>query len=316
MSIDGKQLKKILDDEADQPHQVMKVDAARAKYGDGKSLMATKIKPSLSIKEFFAADGSHFTKRDAQIIGPILVELSEKSGVTARDVLDVGRSEQSPIHKYFEWNNDKAADEYRLEQARRMMRSIRITYTETNIKGEEESYSGRVIQAMQVTPYEDKARQYHSFKTLHGDTLFAAKLLGSAVDDLKSWKRKYEPYVEMWDKFEQALIGVSNQIDEFEEDITVNAPELATEQAVSTLLEWRSTHIGAVVMWSKCNEQVKYILEAIGDAERIFAEVNTFAYRKCVTCGDEFESVGSGHRICPKCTPRVVRDARGTTEAA
>lgn len=292
----------------------MKVDKQRLKVPEGKSLSIVKIKPSINIKEFYAVDGSPFSSKDAKIIGPVLVELADRGGVTARDVLDTGRSPQSPLHKYFEWNDEKAADIYRLEQARKIMRSIRVTYTETNQSGAEESYSARIVQAMTVVPYEDKARQYHSFKTLHGDTLFAAKLLGSAIDDLKGWRRKYEPYVQMWDKFEQALIGVSNQIDEFEEDITVNAPELATERAVSTLLEWRSTHVEALVMWTKCNEQVKYILEAIGDAERIFAEVNTFAHRKCVTCGQEFESVGSGHRICPKCTPRVNRDSGGATE--
>jgi hypothetical protein len=43
-----------------------------------------------------------------------------------KDVVDEARDPQSPLHKSFTWNNDDAAEQWRLQQARQLIRSIRI----------------------------------------------------------------------------------------------------------------------------------------------------------------------------------------------
>lgn len=263
---------------------------------------------SITIKQYYAENGSRFSNKDAEIIGPVLVDLAEKGGVTARDVLDVARSKNNPLHTYFEWNNEKAADLFRLEQARNIMRSIRITYQDA----EEKTHSSRIVQAVTTSAYSDKPRSYHSFKILHGDTLFAAQLLGASIDDLRSWKKKYEPYVDMWDKFSETLQIVVNQIGELEDEIKPSGAEARTDEALNQLIEWRRSHIETVVMWNECKEQVTYLLEAIAKAEETFAKVNTVKQRKCLTCESPFWSIGAGHRLCEKCTNR----SNGLAEAS
>lgn len=52
-----------------------------------------------------------------------LRKLYERDGkLTAESVLDSARSKRSPLHTRFEWNDTVAAHEYRLEQARQMIR--------------------------------------------------------------------------------------------------------------------------------------------------------------------------------------------------
>jgi hypothetical protein len=43
------------------------------------------------------------------------------------DVVEAARDEDSPLHKYFEWNNGAAAHAYRLVQARNLIRKVQFT---------------------------------------------------------------------------------------------------------------------------------------------------------------------------------------------
>lgn len=68
-----------------------------------------------------------FYNVDAMAVGPVLEAIREEKGkLTARDVVDEARSKKSPLHKAFEWDNEVAAEQFRLEQARSMIRSIQI----------------------------------------------------------------------------------------------------------------------------------------------------------------------------------------------
>lgn len=56
-------------------------------------------------------------KADAQKVAD---EIGEKS-ITPQEVLEKARDENSELHKCFEWDNDIAAEKYRLEQARKII---------------------------------------------------------------------------------------------------------------------------------------------------------------------------------------------------
>lgn len=60
-----------------------------------------------------------------------LNRLSDELGgaISPRDVVDAAQNDQSPLHPYFEWDNKRAADNWRLDQARRLLR-VRIQYQE------------------------------------------------------------------------------------------------------------------------------------------------------------------------------------------
>lgn len=67
---------------------------------------------------------------DAAVAGRELEKLARKGEVTAGAVLRAASRTSSPLHPAFEWDDQKAGELYRLEQARYMVRSIRVVENE------------------------------------------------------------------------------------------------------------------------------------------------------------------------------------------
>lgn len=49
--------------------------------------------------------------------------------LTPDNVVDAAEDEASPLHQCFEWDNDAAAHMFRVEQARHLIRSVRVDVT-------------------------------------------------------------------------------------------------------------------------------------------------------------------------------------------
>lgn len=54
----------------------------------------------------------------------------DKGQLTADDVVDTASDPQHPLHTRFEWDDSKAGRRHRVDQARRLIRSCKITYRE------------------------------------------------------------------------------------------------------------------------------------------------------------------------------------------
>ena len=64
---------------------------------------------------------------DVQQIGAELEAIhNEKGKLTPGEVVKRARRKSSPLHGCFEWDNNKAAEEHRKQQARTLIRSVRI----------------------------------------------------------------------------------------------------------------------------------------------------------------------------------------------
>jgi len=48
------------------------------------------------------------------------------------DVVDAARPKKAPLHPAFEWDNSVAAEQYRVHQARNLIRSVRIVVDESD----------------------------------------------------------------------------------------------------------------------------------------------------------------------------------------
>lgn len=267
---------------------------------------------SITIKEYFAREGSLFSKTDAKSIGPVLEELSRQGGVTARDVLDAARSKNSSLHKYFEWDDKVAADHYRLDQARVMLRAIRVKYVDGNGI---ETKTARAFQITRSSGYDTEPRKYRTFQVLHGDTAFAAQMMDTAIDDLMNWKHKYEPYCSMWKNFGDVFQQVINQADEFAEEARSQHVAGETDEAVARLLAWKEECADILATWTGAREQIEYIMKAIGEAEAVFAEVNERKERTCLKCRKPFMSVSVGNRVCKNCLNSKTVNERNVIDA-
>jgi len=117
----------------------------------------------------------------------------ENNGVLLpKAVVEAARSQNSPLHSWFEWDDSVAAEAYRLEQARYL---IRIT-VEYPIPGE--VVSTRMF--VSLTP-DRKESGYRRTITVLSDTAFRKQMLADALADMQRFEQKYIHLKELVDVF-------------------------------------------------------------------------------------------------------------------
>lgn len=136
----------------------------------------------MSAVQYKAVKGSRFSDKDAAEIGPILTELAGDGIVNAETVLSVASNPSSPLHRFFEWDDAKAAEAHRLSQARYMLRSITVEI--------EQSEEARPPRLMGVVVLDDE-RGYATLPTIVQNVDLMAQLLEQAKRDLNAWRAKY-----------------------------------------------------------------------------------------------------------------------------
>lgn len=88
------------------------VTAIEYKWRDGARMA---IAPEVAGREF-----ERIAKRDMEIVPETVVEES--------------RAQNSPLHSWFEWDDSIAAQEHRMNQARKLIRTLEIVYVRNDIE--------------------------------------------------------------------------------------------------------------------------------------------------------------------------------------
>lgn len=156
------------------------------------------------------AEGTRI-KVDAQEAGEYLLVLREKYGgsLTPEVVLENARAADSPIHNAFEWDDAKAAESYRRQQAGHILRSITIVH-----KGKEQE---PVRLFLNVHPLnEDKIpdTQLHVYIHTHdvmSDEALRQQVLRQALREIQGWQQRYKQYKELGKIFESIDITVQEK---------------------------------------------------------------------------------------------------------
>lgn len=89
----------------------------------------------MKIAGFEFSEGARFQAgavQNATDVGKHLEMLREqcKGELTPADVLRDAKHNNSPLHSFFEWDDGEAAEQYRLQQARGLIRSVVAIYTD------------------------------------------------------------------------------------------------------------------------------------------------------------------------------------------
>lgn len=127
-------------------------------------------------------------KADAQKSGELFEQLSNTAeGLTARTLLDANKPETAPLHNEYEWNDETAADNWRLHQSRHFINSIAII--ETTSEDVETP-----VRAFHITTSESK---YEPITAIIKEPDKYAALLKSAKAELMSFKNKYNTLREL-----------------------------------------------------------------------------------------------------------------------
>ena len=109
--------------------------------------------------------------------------------LTPENVVAAARPTTSPLHERFEWDDTVAAEKYRVSQAAKLIRSVRLTY-DTDGKGQEQT-----VRAFLAVPgtHPDSAHRaaYQPSDKVLADPLTTALLLRELERELTALRTKY-----------------------------------------------------------------------------------------------------------------------------
>lgn len=148
---------------------------------------------------------SYHNKIDAKVAYAELEKIREANGeVTPDKVVASAKPAKSPIHKAFTWNNTKAANSYRKEEARNMIRSIEIVRVELPL-------TPTRAYEVKSAPVKDcpQRKVYTTTEEILADPVARDELLMGAIRDALSYRKRYAMLSE--------LAGVFHAIDDFAE---------------------------------------------------------------------------------------------------
>ena len=139
------------------------------------------------------AKGSH-SKLNPQVVGEELERIRSESGgaLIAGTVVDQARPDDSPLHDHFEWDDSEAARKHREQQARNMIRGIRVVFADDD--GQETPR--RLYLNVKL---EDGPRAYLTVDQIAGDEHLKIQALRRALAELDSFQQKYRelaPYLQ------------------------------------------------------------------------------------------------------------------------
>ncbi len=128
-------------------------------------------------------------KVDAAVAGPVCEQLEQKGNLSAKSLLEVSRPEDAPLHNEFEWDNEKAAEKYREEQARGIIRNLTVVIDN----------SEPVRKFFNVSVKSEK--QYTRIETILETADMRASLLSQALSELENFRKKYSQLEELAEIF-------------------------------------------------------------------------------------------------------------------
>lgn len=145
----------------------------------------------MRIAGFEFSEGARFqagADKDANIVGRHIEMLREKfkGELTPQDVLDDARHDNSPLHTFFEWDDSAAAEAYRLQQARGLIRAVVAVYTR-----EDEGKTAVRTRAYVHVP-EPSAPHYREASHALSQAKTRKMVLDRAWNELKAWKARYK----------------------------------------------------------------------------------------------------------------------------
>lgn len=128
-------------------------------------------------------------RADPQTIGDALDKIRMASGgeLEPKAVVDTARDARHPLHPHFEWNDSVAADSYRLDQARGIIRIVRVV---------DDDVSGGTSRAF-LSVIGRNGVSYRTAEDVKKSRDLQAAVLAQAERDLEAFERRYRELVDI-----------------------------------------------------------------------------------------------------------------------
>jgi hypothetical protein len=142
-------------------------------------------------------------KANPQVIGEALAKIAEQQGgrLTPEAVVEAARSPRHPLHKHFEWDDQAAAAAFRLDQARGIIRIVRVE--------DDDAPEGCVRAFLSVA---DKGTAYRGVQEVRTSVSLQTLVLRQAERDLEAFERRYRELTEICDLVRVAREALSDRL--------------------------------------------------------------------------------------------------------
>lgn len=143
----------------------------------------------------------------AQVAGETIEAIKQARGkefIEPEDLLDASRDENAPLHSCFEWDDNKAAEKYRLWQARKIIGNITVIIEPVN------TVPQTVRAFVSITDTNDKGK-FVQIQTALKNSEYREQILKNALAELQSFKTKYRVYSEL----SKVFAAIDNFADSF-----------------------------------------------------------------------------------------------------
>ena len=131
----------------------------------------------------------------------------ERAELSAADILEEARPEDSPLHPFFEWDDSQAAENFRLFQAGMLIRSVKLRVTSIDARGQITDYR---VRAWVPRRYLDgDVGTYLPVEQARDDPKIREALTRAMLRDAEAFKRRYRHLVE----YSEVVVGLLNESD-------------------------------------------------------------------------------------------------------
>lgn len=150
------------------------------------------------VKEYKFRSGSRLDPKLANEAGKRLAKLNQANKqLTADVILRDARTVMSPLHSFFEWDDTAAAEKYRLEQARHLIRSVVVYYSDVP----QPKLPARAFVSVQAE--EPNESRYVPVHQALSDVDLRKEVLSIALQEAESWQARHANLDELKDIFDQ-----------------------------------------------------------------------------------------------------------------
>lgn len=156
---------------------------------------------TITVQEYQYREGARYSV-DAQVVGEHLEKITNKhGGLNPHLVVKEAERKNSPLHACFTWDDTKAAEQYRLNEARKLIGSVMVVtqHIDEPIRA---FHSVKVNTSSESD--DDTSRAYVSLDVALSDEEYRRQLLQQAVRDLNTWRKKYSELRELHKFFSEA----------------------------------------------------------------------------------------------------------------
>ncbi len=138
--------------------------------------------------------------RNEALRGALMAIAERNEGVlNPLAVVEAARDPDSPLHPHFTWDDDEAAEAYRVAQAGALIRRVKLTIIKTD------TTSGKAVSITTTRSFQSRpsmrgdGKGYEPLQAILSDEDKRAEMLDTVLRELSAYRRRYKELAELSD---------------------------------------------------------------------------------------------------------------------